>query len=264
MIIDKKKKRKKQTTFFHPDEISTRISEETIRDLRAPLQMYGVPQYALEPFLVLQQTAILKKYNSLQNTGDSDLCRDAALKKFMAVNKHMTNFSESGLNLPDLKADNHYRSQVLRSARSIIRMVLTPMEEDEYFSRCKNSSGVSRGVPFAKTEIEGKFTFPITGNERVETLVTRYLQFNPFLAASIEEFNRQQGNHSPKYLKTNESRATTVPKNNKIDRFISIEPTWNMFFQQGLMECMYDRLAAFGLDVRFLPDIQKERALKGR
>lgn len=56
------------------------------------------------------------------------------------------------------------------------------------------------------------------------------------------------------------SRATTVLKNDEIDRFINVEPTLDMYFQQGLATMMTDRLRSFGLDIRTLPDRHKQLA----
>jgi len=258
------KKRRRTKSFFRPDAISTLIAEDMMRDLEAPLLAYGAHEYALVPFLEIQKKSILKKYRSLENSDGNVKCKLTAIEKFMEVNEHMKAYTADGkLNLPELKADTHYRSQVLRTARMIVRSILTPLEEDEWFYRCKNSSGVSQGVRFSNTEIEGKFTYPISGSERVKLLCYRYSQYNPRLTEAIIDYNRLAGSPSPEYTVSNSSHVTTVPKNNETDRMIAIEPTWDMFFQQGLMECMYHRLADCGLDVRILPEIQKERALKG-
>jgi hypothetical protein len=49
------------------------------------------------------------------------------------------------------------------------------------------------------------------------------------------------------------SRLTTVPKDTSIDRTIAVEPTANMFFQQGLGHYLYERLADLpGLDIEGL------------
>lgn len=59
------------------------------------------------------------------------------------------------------------------------------------------------------------------------------------------------------------SRATTVAKSSTSRRFINIEPTFNMFLQQGLMSLMYKLMKKWGLDVKTLPDTHKELARRG-
>ena len=45
------------------------------------------------------------------------------------------------------------------------------------------------------------------------------------------------------------AKGTTVPKNAKTDRFIAIEPQWNMFFQKGIGGMIRCRLKRFGIDL---------------
>jgi len=57
------------------------------------------------------------------------------------------------------------------------------------------------------------------------------------------------------------SKLTTVPKDETIDRCIAIEPTANMFLQQGLGVYIVEKLSEFGVDLLNLQHRHREMAL---
>jgi len=252
-----KKKRRRGHTFFSPDKVSTQIASVIGRDLERAALEYSTGSEAFDFYRQAQKDSTLKKYKS---SVPDDRLTEVAFKKFLATNVHMSNFNFKGLKLPDLKPDTNLRSQILRSARSICFNILSPLTEDEWFTRTKHSGGTSQGVSFMNTSLEAKFTLPMSCNESLKPLVSRYLSFDYQLKGALNKVVRSQGDEIPEYQDSNESRATTVPKNDTTDRMIAIEPTWNMFFQQGLMKSMYRRMSDFGLDVRSLPEIHKRLA----
>jgi hypothetical protein len=133
------------------------------------------------------------------------------------------------------------------------------MDLEKVYTKARNSSGTSIGVPYQDTSEEGKLTFPITVTERCVNYLHEYYLWDVNLREAVKQHNRERP-LDEWYKVVDGSRATTVDKTTDKRRFICIEPTGNMFFQQGLMRVLYECLAFVGLDVRCLPDIHKELA----
>lgn len=152
-----------------------------------------------------------------------------------------------------------YEEKVHLRARAIFHMVLGRLGLDEWFAACGNSSGTSLGVPYSDTSNDRKFTFPMTCTEGVITLFEACMRYNSQLYRAIEDFNSLNPIGST-YCLEEGSRATTVDKTDTKRRMICVEPTVNMYLQQGLMQLMYRKMSAFGLDVETLPSMHKLRA----
>jgi len=231
--------------------VATTIRQLLVNDLKDhPSRMY--PKDISTFFIDSQNRDLLKKFAN--DGGNDETRRQLAYDKFLQTNEHMSKYT--GLSFPETPhrfGDLSDIDKMLLRARSLCHEIMTPIEEDEFILSCGNSSGVSIGVPFADTSNERKFTFPISISQNALPLFRWYMSKDPSLAQAIEIFN---GQHTVcKVFSIEESsRATTVPKTNKIDRMIAIEPTGNMFLQQGFMKVMYDRLKVFGLNVATLPD----------
>jgi hypothetical protein len=82
-------------------------------------------------------------------------------------------------------------------------------------------------------------------------------------SVAVRSLNGQSGEIREMFDIVDASRATTVDKTNDKRRMIAIEPTVNMFFQQALMNIMYNRLKDVGLDVESLPSRHQDLALQG-
>jgi hypothetical protein len=184
-------------------------------------------------------------------------------KKFLDVNEHLSAFNTRSVLTEDerIQSTSTERSRILLRARALIRYVLTDFTEDEWFLACKNSQGASLGVPFKDTSVEAKLKFPISATSRVKSLFDRYLNFDTTLKLALYNYNASTPFGSEIEV-VEGSRATTVPKTAEIRRMIAIEPTGNMFFQQGLMHLMYRRMTAVGLDVQCLPTRHRQLALE--
>jgi hypothetical protein len=145
------------------------------------------------------------------------------------------------------------RDRVLLRARQLVKDVLGSWTIEELFLESKNSSGSSIGVPFVDTSQEIKFQYPISATSRVVSLFDAYLDFDGMLKSHLEK-QLEVNPLVERYNIEEGSRATTVEKNSTTRRFISVECTANMFFQQGLMLMLYKRMKRVGLDVESLPD----------
>jgi hypothetical protein len=247
---------------FCPDTIKDKICQAVRRDMNSPLQKHGECHGVLSPLHVRMAQEIDKKYTSISRQ-DDDL-RVTAFLKFLQVQEHMLNFGLEGLNLPSneqMYPQTRYgsRHNILLRARAICRSILSPFSEDEWFQATKHGTGSSIGVPFIDTSLEAKSTLPMTVTKNASSLLTRYLDFDSQLKSAIVNHNRTYPLGSW-YEVVEGSRATTVPKSAKIDRMIAVEPTGNMFLQQGLMTMMYVRFKRAGLDLETLPTQHRRRA----
>lgn len=253
--------KKRNTAIFCPDLIKTQICQAVRRDLETSSQLYDVDQGFTAYLRQRQALEIDKKYISCLS---DESHRELAYIKFMFVNHHMEEFSSGQIlfpskshTMPQSRFDSW--TNILIRARNLMGFVLTPFDEDEWFQGCKHGTGSSIGVSYKDTSLEAKSTWPITVTSEAATLLNRYLSFDATLKDAVEKFNEQNPIGSW-YQIVESARATTVPKNSQIDRMIAVEPTANMFLQQGLMDMMYRRMKACGLDLELLPTQHKDKA----
>lgn len=261
--------RKKQRPLFSPDDVSTRLN----RALQLDLGKANAVQSLLPPSIILAKDIQLRDFNKKylpENCDISSLEQDC-YKKYLAVNDSMlecnirflecypstpvNSGASQGLYLGPsiIQRDTSYQHKVLLRAQALIRQVLGAWSVEELFTNVRHSSGSSIGVPFIDTSVERKFTFPMSATKRMESIMNAYMVFDSQLKAAVYEY--QTANPVAGMYKFVEgSRATTVRKTALKDRMIAVEPTVNMFFQQGLMAMLYERMRAFGLDVESLPD----------
>jgi hypothetical protein len=258
----------KKRKLFNPDEISTRISQAIHRDLGDLLQEYEAnlgPGAAQAVYR--QKEELLRKYLPLDH--DKDRLESEAFAKFRKVNDYMSRINVGLIEqLPDKdlrfqRSNRSYLVKVHLRARALVNQVLGHCWEDELIECTKHSGGSSIGVPFQDTSLEAKSTYPLSTTARAKRLFERYLTFDPRLKVAMDEFNRGDRSYTGRmYQIVDGSRATTVEKDGTKRRFIAVEPTVNMFMQQGLMAMMYKRLKAVGLDVESLPESHKIRAME--
>lgn len=263
-----KKNRKKKQPLFLPDDVATTISLAIHRDLSDIKQEYDVNAEDSIAFAATRQRdELLKKF--VTGSGEKAILEERAYDKFRTTNAHLGSYRE--IVYPDssqrLTSKTPYSTKVLLRARALMHQVLSPFTVEEWFEECRNSSGSSIGVSFVDTSEEAKFTLPISCTKRVKPLLQSYLTFDHSLKVAIETFNGDNP-VGGWYDIVEGSRATTVDKNDDIRRMIAVEPTGNMYFQQGLMAMLYKRMKEFGLDVESLPHLHqklaKESSVTGR
>lgn len=253
----------KKTKLFCPDAIVTQIRQNVLRDLAAMSQEYHSHERISKYVIDLNRTSLTKKY--VFETNDQELLEDLTFQKFLEVNDHMRS-SDEGLTLPlpdaRIQSSTSEVDAILIRAKALIKAVLTPFTQEEFFQECSHSSGSSIGVPFSDTSIERKWTLPISITENAKSLFNQYMLYDSELYNAVEDFNSQHP-VGGMYDIVEASRATTVDKTDKIRRMIAVEPTGNMFLQQGVMAMMYKRLKSFGLDVTELPKKHTQLAFEG-
>lgn len=242
------KKQKKQP-LFNPDELIAHVQSGVSTAIDTSL-VYGYHDVRDQAFLLSQRADLVKKYVS--TTGSDDLMELEAFIKFEAIQAVMRNVNRYPYPNPSIPIGLDISSRRLLKARAIVHRVLGDFCEDEWFSACRHSSGSSIGVPYRDTSPEAKFR-GLTASNGVERWFKYYLQYDGTLSNWLESSRRQV-----KLVRG--SLATTVPKDNTKVRMICIEPTLNMFFQQGLMACVTSRLERVGLSFDVQQVINRESA----
>lgn len=250
-------KRSKSRT-FDPDKLVTTISQAIIRDLGSTPQLYGGLRPSQSYEIRKQTKDILKKYSSSNNKDD---LTSLTFKKFLDVNEHMSLHRDkiSITNKTNVYRQSSDHDKLMVRARALMHNVLGSLEMEDFYSRCKHSGGTTLGIKFDDTSMEQKFTLPITITEKSKILFMEYLRRDYSTRLAIEKYNGD----TPLggwYDIVQGSRAATVDKDDSIRRMIAIEPTGNMFLQQGFMSLLYDRMKHFGLDVSTLPEEHKRLA----
>jgi len=254
MKSNKRHRPSKKAPFFDSDVIATGVASALSRDVRTCSKLlYAVtPSALLKEFASYQDESTLKKY--LRPDRDTSELEGKAFADFLKVNESIGKTNAALKALSELTVDfSDPTLEKIRIARNCISSILGDITTDEWYNRCKNSGGVSLGVPFMDTSNEQKFKCPITVTQRVKPLFDDYLNFDSSLKLAIQDLNGLPAFADDRYDVVEASRATTVPKTDSKRRMIAIEPTGNMYFQQGLMSLMYGRMRSFGLNVRRLP-----------
>jgi len=261
--MSKKQQQIKKPTLFDPGKIATAIHQAIKRDFASAQQMYALNDTSTLYAFNRQVNELLKKFVPPDDTREASL-ESATYEKFLKVNDHMAGVNEKLINyFPDHAArpgpSHTERENIHIRARALMHMVLSGFEYDEWFTECKNSAGSTLGVSYQDTSQERKFTFPMTVTKEAKPFLIGALDCDLELQAAVFNYNR----YTPigeVFEEVEGSRATTVPKSTEINRFIAIEPTGNMYLQQGLMAMMYKRMSTVGLDVSSLPEKHKELA----
>lgn len=258
----KVKHRKVKRKLFNPDEIATAISQALSRDFMDAQHAYCVNDSTVAYAFNRQVNDILKKYCSL--TSDKDRLQAEAFDKFRQTNLHMGQTNDlirqgSFQELTRIQSSTKVEDKIHLRAKHLVNQVLGSFSLEEMYTEARNSSGSSLGVSYRDTSPEAKFTLPMSVTTRAKPYIVDYLTYDGSLRRAIDNFNDKRP-LAEWYETVEGSRATTVDKTTEKRRFICIEPTANMFFQQGLMQMMYKRLKTVGLNVMSLPDRHKQWA----
>jgi hypothetical protein len=199
-----------------------------------------------------QRDDFTKKYCS--QTTDNVALEQKAFSLFHEINASMFEFNN--FIFPDNSSDSPLLTEdkILLSARYLVQYVLGSFCEEEFLQNCRHSSGSSVGVNYFDTSPEAKFKSPISCTEGIDQWFKWYLTWDSRLKNTLTS-------REPISFKFVEgSKATTVPKDNTKVRMICVEPTLNMFFQQGIMSMIVSRLAKVGLSLESLQQTHKHLA----
>lgn len=257
-----KMKSSKRQTLFDPDNIAAAIHQALTRDFTEAQHVYCFGGRSTLYAFNRQVKDFRKKYLSPRT--DQAPLEALTFEKFLKVNDHMANVNKKlATSLPTsvrrIQRAMPRDEKIHLRARALMHSVLSSFSVDEWFEECKHSTGSTLGVSYSDTSNESKFTFPMSTTKRAKPYMDAYMLFDGNLKSAVEEFNRENP-VMDMYEFVEGSRATTVDKNEDIRRMIAVEPTCNMFLQQGLMSMMYKRMKSFGLNVETLPDLHQKLA----
>lgn len=138
-------------------------------------------------------------------------------------------------------------------ARRFIARSLGPFSWDHALPHCDFGPGASVSCPRARSHAIHKIGI-------LKPTVTGLCV--PLLNA-YRSYDRHYGSLGVDFEVVAGARGTTVPKDAKTDRFISIEPLWNMFFQKGIGGLIRRRLKRRGVNLDTSWILNQELALRG-
>lgn len=249
--MKKKQATTKRHKLFESGTISTRLAQAISCDLDTLLQKHRVVGSYTPSFVETQKRVLLKKFSDPRI--DEEPLVEKTLEKFLSVNDHMRKFNPDYGYLDErrgcIQKTESRLEAILRRAKSFCAYILRDFTTEEWFRECSHSSGSSIGVSYKDTSLEAKLTFPISVTKDALPLIREYMRYDRQIYRSTVYYNRESPEKAM-YNLVEGSRAATVEKDNTIRRMIAVEPTANMFLQQGLMRLMYNRLAEVGLDIQ--------------
>jgi hypothetical protein len=262
---------------FDPDEVTERLCQNFSYDLStAPLKQLHKGGHSFD-YIGAALNAFTKKYRS-QKANDHEL-HNACVDDFLANCTRLRGFDprrpqaclgqgvQSGTSF-----DGATFELLIERAKTVLHgaigLGLNSFEES-WFEACRNGTGTTIGVKYVDTSWEAKFTFPITGTADAIKLFVRYLDWDPQLKAILYDLNRKyidrckrNGKPVKMFKCVRGSRLSSVPKDDKKVRIISIMPTLNMFFQQGLMDLLVEACQRLALSLDKLPQQHQQLALE--
>jgi hypothetical protein len=257
----------KEKTFFPSDQIATEIASCIQRDLsKVPLFDRTFGSDILDQLRSRQIAGTLKRYQHFEGYDRVSLERDA-FGLFTEVNERMRVFNErmrtpSYWDTPLPSREDITLSKIRLMSQNLIEWVLGSFWWGELHTVCKHGTGSTIGASYEDTSVDKKFTYPISCTQNVKALFDAHTRLNFTLNRAIEKLNTNFA-LGEMYDVVSASRGTTVDKTSSKRRLIAVEPTLNMFFQQGLMEMMYARLSEVGLDLESLPQRHRDLARQG-
>jgi hypothetical protein len=256
--------KQKQTCSFKPGAIADLIHQVLKEDLTNSLD--NCVSSSDMGFYVETQIKDFKKKFLLTTKGTQrEEQKTAAFKKFSTILNHLSCIS-SDILLPDtdrrsLHGMSTFDRQLLR-ARAKTFDILGSFSVDEVFDKCRHGGGTTIGVTYNMCNIEDKFQFPISTTLKASRIFEQYLLYDAPLARIL--LHQHGGSHLKRdicFEYVDGSRFTSVEKNEDIDRIIAIEPTVNMYLQQGMMDVLVDRLRPI-FDLSKQQDFHKYEAWK--
>jgi len=256
------KKKKQRNALFNADHVVNKIRDHLIEDYaNDSSRIVDPPSY--EKFVSAQLDAATKKYRF---TNSSCNTRDSAIFLFKDVARHMRSYNTAFVRPENVNLrgkDNTFQERCLRRARLYCEQILGTFDTEEFFSSCRHSSGTSLGLKYVDTSLSRKMEFPLTASVRAASLFQTYLLWDTDMRNMYQQkyptwiFQRKDYSH---FKLVEYSKLTTVPKNDKIDRCIAVEPTVNMFFQQGLGRMISNNLKVYGIDIQSQQDYHRRLA----
>jgi hypothetical protein len=254
----------KKRPLFSPDEVAVKLLDK----LKVDYHEYSNIDPPTYDFNSKNQIrSLLKKYRF--GNGNKNFCKRFAIDNFKNVNWHISYF-DSQFHCLDDKGLRSCKTvpefdAVLVRARSLAHEILGFLDTDRFFGHCQHGTGSSIGCSYTKSFLSSKGLLPMTSTEECRSIMSMYINWDNVLKERYQcmypEKNFSYGAYHY-FDVVYGNRLTTVPKNDLIDRVIAIEPTANMFLQQGLGRYIADRLIPFGVDIKTQQNLHRFEAWK--
>lgn len=244
------KAKQKPREFFHPGHVAAKLRDRFYEDLlHYGKTVIDPPSFCF--FEAAQKAGLLKKFKDDRVHNDT---RGAALSRFCRVQQHLASIVVPVIPDPlEIRKMTTIPASILRlaRARSVCHQILGDLDLEEIFLQAKHGPNSSIGVSFFDSGNSAKWKVPLSITPNCVGLFRQYIawdtSFQEMLVRANPDF--QWGNALFDVVEG--ARGTTVPKDDLIDRFIAVEPTANMFLQQGAASVLASRLKAFGVDLAF-------------
>lgn len=150
----------------------------------------------------------------------------------------------------DLGLNTKTHSILHVAARKISRL-LGPLSPGKCFSRSEWSSGATLDLSRREAAFDNKMLSKLSVSASALKYARAYLEvdYHWFWALTGSFPDGQYCVLDDLFTIVDHARATTVPKSYKTDRFISIEPTMNVFLQKGVGSFIRRKLRSVGVDL---------------
>jgi len=243
--------KKKKRSLFSPMELVVNLALSLDESLR---NVTTIDPESTEFYRRAQQGASLKKYVSA-TASDRPASSAAAIATFSSTICHLQRFNDLFCSRQEGENPLIYEQDQadLATARNVCLQILGPDPDmDRWFYYCKHGPNSSLGVPYWDSGTSAKWTLPLTVTENCMGTMEVYLKWDPLLVEMLERtYPCAVLTRDKLFQVVRGSRLTTVPKTDQTDRCIAIEPTANMFLQQGLGLLMSELLVPFGIDIQY-------------
>lgn len=265
-MMQERTSEKSKKKLFPADGIATDISSCIQRDL-AQVPMFDRTRGSdyHDRLRSIQTSATLKRYQRFDGYDRASL-EQQAFSTFTEVNQRMgevnsrlkdPSFWETPVSV--VKGRTYTLHSVRLMSQYLLKHVLGTFWPGELHAMCKHGNGSTIGASYEDTSADRKFSYPMSCTREVKRLFEVHIRYNTTLYRAIEFLNSDIA-YGERYEIVDASRGTTVDKTSSKRRMIAVEPTLNMFFQQGLMLLMYARLKDVGLDLESLPQRHRDLA----
>jgi len=256
-----KAKKQRKPPLFVVREIADLISHAFDTDLS---NVVPVNPKVFEAFRNAQLAGHQKKLRLLSETKLNEQRELAAYAKFLDTAAHLRAHAFVPPNMGRMSDGRNPRRgsipDLLFRARSWTRYILGDLVLDDWFAECRHGPNTTNGVPFRDSGNSRKWQPPLSCSDSARGLFELYLRWDRLAAKCLRSATDERKLAAVPMKVVNWSVLTTVPKNDKVDRTIAIEPTVNMFLQQGLGRYIAKKLIPFGLDLQSQQDHHREMA----
>jgi hypothetical protein len=240
------------------------LDTPTIFERQSSALKLGVPQFRNEPWPTRMQAPIylFKCQYQLENlfkryTFKSDLLTPEA-RKLSAINS----FAEYQQELATPPEHGYIDSMVMTKARSIIKRILGPFDQEELYNNVRFGKRANTFVPYSKSYLDLKVSC-LSGSKMQHTWFDSYLKTDKVLqdivsrALAGEEMNPSK---LPVRLNVHALSVVPVPKSFATDRTITPNSVLGAMHSYALGVMIEDRLKKEGLNIRRLQSIQQRLA----